>query len=81
MDLNQTVDRRPSSGSGDVRRSHHLEFVFESVEGFGASIVAIGLARAWLSLQTGIVAAFLQSCGALLVRMGQRIVHWFISMD
>lgn len=58
MDLNQTVDRRPSSGSGDVRRSHHLEFVFESVEGFGASIVAIGLARAWLSLQTGIVAAF-----------------------
>lgn len=58
MDLNQTVDGRPSSGSGDVRRSHHLEFVFESVEGFGTSIVAIGLARAWLSLQTGIVAAF-----------------------
>ena len=29
----------------------------------------------------GIIAAFLQACGALLVRTGQRIVHWFISMD
>ena len=30
---------------------------------------------------TDIIAAFLQACGALLVRMGQRIIHWFISMD
>ena len=29
----------------------------------------------------GIIAAFLQACGALLIRTGQRIVHWFISMD
>ena len=40
--------------------------------------LTIGRIEPWL---TGIVAAFLQSCGALLVRMGQRIVHWFISMD
>ena len=40
--------------------------------------LTIGRIETWL---TGIVAAFLQSCGALLVRIGQRIVHWFISMD
>ena len=38
--------------------SPNLDLVFGSIEGFGASIVAIGCARAWLSLQTGIVAAF-----------------------
>ena len=40
--------------------------------------LTIGRIEPWL---TGIVAAFLQACGALLVRIGQRIVHWFISMD
>lgn len=56
MNQNRTKGRLLSLGSD--YRSHRLKSVLESVEGFGASIVAIGVARAWLSLQTGIVAAF-----------------------
>ena len=40
--------------------------------------LTIGRIEPWLA---GIIAAFLQACGALLIRTGQRIVHWFISMD
>lgn len=56
MNKEQVPPNRPWHRSSDA--PSHLELLFKSADGFGASIVAIGCARAYLSLQTGIVAMY-----------------------
>ena len=47
----------------------------------GETVCLMGPSGLGKTTLAGIIAAFLQACGALLIRTGQRIVHWFISMD